>query len=809
MKTSYKISQLCLTSLLICLFLQTSFLPVVSAGGLEPYLETAAKRDMSWWVFDETIPYSTVTDSSLNTVILLNSGSFNTQTDKKMNIPDALTAHSLKSDQSGMFLVQFKGPISETHKAAVVACGAKLYDYVPNFTFIAMMTNEQAEKIEKLNHINWVGRFHPAYRIHSSFGTRDLRLMERIQSDRFSTLITVLEPGNLAEVSDQIEKSGGLITSVHPELSPPFVTAEIYPESVFSLAHIETIRRIEENGEFYTLNDETQEVLQSGSVAGGTPIWDAGIHGEGQIIGHMDSGIDPDHCFFYDQSQPLPGSTPNFNHRKIVAYRVYADGEAYDKCENGHGTHTSGTAAGFTMNPAGIEYIGLAYAAKITAADVGKDDWLGCYLGLLSVPSDLTGIYSDAYGDGARIHTNSWGSTDNTYDAMSTQTDTFMWDNKDFLIFYANGNSGPNAGTMGTPATSKNIVAVGGSNNEPDQNQIWESSSRGPVNGSNRMAPALMAPSTDGSGYTGGIDSSASDGTTGSENCGFIGQGYQGTSMACPAAAACGILVRQYFADGYYPTGSSVPGNAFLPSAALVKAVMINGAVDMTGGVAHRPNNDQGWGRVHLDNSLYIAGDTSKLNVLDDTNGLATGSEHDTLITINSNSVPLRITLDWTDVAGNSLVNDLDLELIKDTQTWYGNNFVNGWTSTGTTQDHNLPTECIFINTTDLVPGNYTVRVRAYNVPQGEAGGLQPYALVISGDLVNDSTCNNDGDANLNGEITSSDAQLAFQIVLGTYSPGTEEECAADCNGDSEVTSGDAQRIFQVVLGSNSCVDPM
>ncbi|MBN1296367.1 S8 family serine peptidase [bacterium] len=807
MKRSYLIALL-LGAGWVLISASVSLVSATDAIAGPPALNAPAHRDMSWWPFDATMPYATADEAELSTVIQLDCGSFDTRLTDALPIPMELTAPELLPEQSGMFLVQFAGPITEVQKAAVRSIGAELYDYWTHWTFSTWMTPEQAASVQALEGVRWIGRFHPAYRIHSTFGTRDLRLMERVQSDQIQAVIQLLKPAHLAEVADRVARSGGTVTAHFPNAIPPFLTARIHPESVFELARMETIRRIEEEGEFYQFNDETQEVLQSGSVAGGTPVWNGGLHGEGQILGHMDSGIDADHCFFIDASQPLPTSTVNVNHRKIICYRTYANGQAYDGCDNGHGTHTAGTAAGFTMNAAGTPYIGLAYGAKITAADVGTDDWISCLLGLLSVPSDISVCYTDAYGDGARIHTNSWGSTDNTYDSMAEQTDTFMWNHKDFLIFYANGNSGPDAGTMGTPATSKNIVAVGGCNNEPDQNQIWASSSRGPVNGSNRMAPALMAPSTDGSGFTAGIDSSASDGETTGETCGFIGSGYQGTSMACPAAAGCALLVRQYFTDGYYPTGIAVPANGFIPSAALIRGVMINGAADMTG-VTHRPNNDQGWGRVHLDNSLYFSGDTAKLLVADDPTGLQTGDMFDTPITVNSNAAPLRITLTWTDYPGNNLVNDLDLELIKDNQTWYGNNFTNGWTGTGTTVDRSLPTECIFLDTTTVTSGTYTIRVKGFNVPQGEPGGTQPFALAITGDISTQNPCINNGDVNLDGSLTSGDAQMAFFIALGTITPTYEEECAADCTGDGSVTAGDAQAIFQTVLGITSCVDPL
>lgn len=69
--------------------------------------------------------------------------------------------------------------------------------------------------------------------------------------------------------------------------------------------------------------------------------------------------------------------------------------------------------------------------------------------------------------------------------------------------------------------------------------------------------------------------------------------------------------------------------------------------------------------------------------------------------------------------------------------------------------------------------------------------------------------CIHDGDVTMDATLTAADAQLAFMITLGTYSPSWDEACAADCNGDGDITAGDAQQIFFTVLGSGNCVDPL
>jgi hypothetical protein len=39
--------------------------------------------------------------------------------------------------------------------------------------------------------------------------------------------------------------------------------------------------------------------------------------------------------------------------------------------------------------------------------------------------------------------------------------DQYMYENEDYLILVAAGNSGPASNTVGTPATAKNILSVG------------------------------------------------------------------------------------------------------------------------------------------------------------------------------------------------------------------------------------------------------------------------------------------------------------------------------------------------------------
>ena len=93
-----------------------------------------------------------------------------------------------------------------------------------------------------------------------------------------------------------------------------------------------------------------------------------------------------------------------------------------------------------------------------------------------------------------------------------------------------------------------------------------------------------------------------------------------GTSAAAPVVSGSIALIQQYLQDGFYPSGEANEDDAILnPSAALLKAIILNGALEMSN---HK-----------LDNQL-LSYDNASLPAKSRTQTLTAGLFHDNKLTV-------------------------------------------------------------------------------------------------------------------------------------------------------------------------------
>jgi hypothetical protein len=700
------------------------------------------------------------------------------------------------------WLVQVRNKRYAEVVSAVGKAGGQIVGTVPDSTYMVRATPAQRDAIAANAAVRWAGYYQPAWRIPVAAGGR-AGLLELTGKQRYRVHVFAEDPapGAVGRALEQMNgvkilQDAGVVVDVE-------ATAAQLP-AIAALPAVEWIgtppRVVPHNFNARWVNDTGVRDLYGATAPGR-------LNGAGQTAGVADTGINYKldlngraHINFRDcdaagvckeaiYTQVTPGNVfasemavVNNNataHRKMVAYFDLGEAGPNMFDESSHGTHTAGSVTG-DKSPFGSWQgaDGMAPGAKLVHQNIATTSG-----GLGGLPASEYDLLRQSYrprnpagvptsyvpadyanyiaSEDARTHNNSWGIiVDVVDDGTAMNFDRFVWHHEDMLPVVSAGNGGPGAFTIGSPSVAKNDLSSGASANGRQPMVSIDSmaafSSHGPT-GDGRLGVDLATP--------GQIVVSAKGGTVDDEHT------AQGTSMSAPVLTGLATLVRQYFYDGYGPNngkgfagGSPSNGRRHNPSAALVKAALINGAERMRGwytgddavNAATRaasdgqwPSAGQGFGLVNLDNSLYFSNDPTNNWYQDvwraDPAAFPAGAGATRSYSINVQAgSPLDVTLDWTDPphslpAGTpALANNLNLTVTGPGGTYVGNNF-NSRTNPGVAVAETPPGPAApdTLNPTERIriaapaAGMYTITVTGASVLQGNQG----FALAASGHI--------------------------------------------------------------------------
>lgn len=294
----------------------------------------------------------------------------------------------------------------------------------------------------------------------------------------------------------------GIVIRFYPDENKKVVNSECLLAFIATLSARPEVCSIETTGGFEFFNQIAQWTTQS-HTPNYRPFWDKGITGKGVVVQVSDSGLDTNHCNFFDSAPgELKDNTIQLDRRKIVLYHNYADdSDLY----NGHGTHVVGTIAGkssidgtiegessFDYNNDTDQLDGMARDARIAFFDIQRASSQ-----YLSIPFwDFDTLFGKAVSAGATIHNGSWGNGNSEYGWISAFFDLYMHQmNDSFLIVMGAGNKGV-SGVM-EPSNAKNVIAVGASDansasHDENANTVAYFSGRG--YSLDRIKPDIIAP---------------------------------------------------------------------------------------------------------------------------------------------------------------------------------------------------------------------------------------------------------------------------------------------------------------------------
>ncbi|MEW6129100.1 MAG: S8 family serine peptidase [Acidobacteriota bacterium] len=665
-------------------------------------------------------------------------------------------------------LIQFAGPIKQDWLDRLQSTGVEIIGYVPNNAYlirenadssllIASAINDFARRNQAF--IQWEGEFKSEYKIHPA-------LVEKLnEAEELSISIQVARARDKSDAKDlkKIQKiAQSIIFKPYAVLNLTNIKISVAANRIAEIAALKNVVNIE-GWTVPVLRDERANQIITGRLKndGKEP------EGPGYMNWLQTNGLASRFNFAIDvtDSGIDRGSTATANlHRdfldaanqsRVIYAREYTNElDASDLA--GHGTINLSIAGGYNTatesafrDSANYNYgLGIAPFASLGSSKIFKSD------GRFGLSEPFSKLIAEAYTDGARISSNSWGAGTNSYtldaqeyDSRSRDAVTSQAGNQEMVLCFAAGNGG-SLTRIDSPGSGKNLISVGASESargggidgcgvrdtdSDNANEIAFFSSGGPLD-DGRIKPDIVAPGTHIQGAASQHPDFAGNGIcggTGAEDFWFptnqkLYTWSSGTSHSTPIVAGAAALVRQHLLN----RGEE-------PSVALIKALMLNTTTYMTSAEVkgNLPHPLQGWGLLNLGRAFDSA---AKIFINQTHTFSDSGQEFVFSGEIKDATQPFRVTLAYSDAPGFSAfaswVNDLDLEVTINGQTFRGNNFIEDKSQPDGQANSKDNVEAVWLPAGTT--GTFAVRIRAANiagdgVPNNADLSDQDFALVI------------------------------------------------------------------------------
>jgi hypothetical protein len=659
------------------------------------------------------------------------------------------------ASQSDYILIQSAAPLADAQRDRLTALGVTIQEYVSDNTYLCGYKGTDLASIRALPFVTWADVYLRGFKVAASLRPQTAGpagLLPAAAPPAHSNTphtVDVIFHDDVDTSDDAVKTAVAAAARVDKDTMPVGqhkVRVVVQEKYLDDLANIDAVRAIQEVPAVKLRNNVARPILNATVQVNGTTY-----QGDGQIVAVADTGFD-------EGSHTSPH--PAFTGRVKRLYALGRPGKMDDP--DGHGTHVCGSVLGDGTSAS----MGGAIQGTAPRARLVMQSLLDRFGGLGGIPIDLHDLFGPPYqNDNARVHTNSWGAVTPglPYDASASEIDDFVWSHQDMVICFAAGNDGIDGNKdgiidqaqVGSESAAKNCITVGASeslrpNVESTYGQIRPSSypkqpirddpmanrpdgmaafsNRGPTQ-EGRIKPDVVAPGTS-------ILSTHSRaagapptifGTSADPDYFFD----SGTSMATPLVAGCAAVLRE----------TLVKNGMAKPPAALVKAMLINGAVTLPGQYSPSeagpsPNSASGFGRVDLAGSVILPGpnpnagfgnggplkqgqsDTITVNIPAQGPGgrpkPGDGDNHHGTMALGAT---FKITLAWSDPAGERLQNDLDLIVVAADGTERHGNMGTG---NGFDRVNNVEQ----VVWTNMPAGPAKVTVRAFHITRF----AQPYA---------------------------------------------------------------------------------
>jgi len=693
-------------------------------------------------------------------------------------LPAALTAAAIGPSAPRLWLIQFAGPLQPAWLDALRARGQTVAACLPEYACVLWGRDPGAALAPFGMLARWSGPFHPAYRLHPALRPGGELRQPASPAEVEITLQFLAVDAAAADLA-ALRASAALSAPPSRVLNFWNVRARLSPASIDRLASLPTLFNIEPYNP-PVLHEEMQAQILAGQLSSAPGLLQAvgpgyldwlALRGFSTdpalypLVDVVDDGIDngttlPLHPDFYAYPPALPPSS------RVKFQRSCLSGGTTNGVQ-GHGNLNAGIMAGYNAGSVSThqDAAGFAFGLGVSpyGAFGGTKIFSASGFDISACGSTFTHMVSGSYAAGARITSNSWGSSAGAfYDTFAQQYDALTRDaspstpgDQQMLHIFSAGNDG-RAQSIGTPGVAKNVLTVGatdlprdiamvdgcGRTSSASAANLASYSSRGPT-ADGRIKPDLVAPGTHVQGPASQDPAYASSSL---EICGgpaphthyypptspnqqTLYTISDGTSHAAPAVSGAAQLAWERYLAAF---GQPAP-----PSPAMLKALLLNTPryLDGAGTGGNLPGPGQGWGMPDLETAF----DSSTRFLLDQSRVFSASGEVVTLTgTVVDPARPFHVSLVWTDAPGTPVgaasVNNLDLQVTTGGVTYLGNVFSGANSAQGGQPDPRNNVENVFLPAG--AGADFTVRVVARSlagdgVPSHPGATDQDFALVI------------------------------------------------------------------------------
>lgn len=384
--------------------------------------------------------------------------------------PEHLMASEPTGEEQAYYIVQFIIPPNRTWIYEIRQLGGNYIQNIPSNAAIYSLTHNEAEAINQLSYVRWIGLFHPACALHftlcgqttpyNAFSLKELTVDANSlpATQEGNIQVRFFHNVDLEAARNAVEAAG---VSIMGSIGYGFlVNADT--TGVTNLIKVPGASTVESYYSPELQLDKSRKIVFANYVSlRENTHFSVDLDGAGEIVGVIDTSLDTKHPDISERIIDLE----KLNYIETPSSGA-TDGAETETKGVSHGTHVTGIIAGNGIKSSGFVK-GIAPSSHII---------------FHSMSNKFPNVVVKAHNAGVRVHNNSFGtfkkaifvkvSADNEYKNQTNEIDMFCFIFPESLMVYAVGNeerhTGPSNGDgkldmnmLPFEAVAKNILSIG------------------------------------------------------------------------------------------------------------------------------------------------------------------------------------------------------------------------------------------------------------------------------------------------------------------------------------------------------------